>query len=95
MKLTTDIWKKPELTVAFREEQFLEKWGINEMTILEWANRWKQEQDSPVPSFVSYGDKSVEKPDIIVELNGIKLIMMSLQPGWFGRNSAWATCAQP
>ena len=76
MKLTTDIWKNSQLTVAFQEKQLLEKWGIDEMTILEWANRWKREQDSPVPSFIKFvsnGDKSVEKSDIIVELNGIDL----------------------
>ena len=83
MKLTTDIWKKAQLTVAFQETQLLEKWGIDERTILEWANRWKQEQDSPVPSFIKFesnGDKSVEKPDIIVGLNGIKLRCVSTVP---------------
>ena len=71
VKSTTDIWKKAQLTVAFQEKQLLEKWGINETTILKWANRWKPEQDSPAPVFVHHGDKFVEEPDIIVELNGI------------------------
>ena len=78
MSYSTDIWRKSEIQVVFlkkskanvRKSTLLGKWGLDEETILEWANRWSLEQNTKIPSFVPCTGREKDA-DIAIELNGM------------------------
>jgi hypothetical protein len=76
--LDVQLWKKPQVTVAFTIETIgllgKKKWGLGVNKIFEWANRWHNLQKEPnyIPKFIPLGGQvvDIDAADIIVELNG-------------------------
>jgi hypothetical protein len=70
------LWprEKYPIKVAFvsgkKKVSLLKEWGLNEVTILEWANRWSSGGSGKIPSFDLC--QKEKHADIVVELNGIK-----------------------
>ena len=75
------LWKKREIAVFFTYKTipFLEKWGQEMDDILKKANRWHLLQEEPnyIPKFKSC--TGVKGADIIVELNGIRILLTQLR----------------
>ena len=72
-----DLWKHNPLKVSFlkkskdgeRRSTLLAKWDLDEETILAWAKRWSQGDESgTIPSFELC--RREREADIVVELNG-------------------------